>query len=266
MSEPVEPTTTAQPFAAWSDKLPRAYEDLSASITYIPTVGGVVVFRKVPYGVVSEMLQGEPLVPSPYPLLSPLPPLKAWLNTPKIPWGVYAQVVAFFRKVYERDKAEAIIRVFYDETTKTWVPHCPPQEVSGAHVDHKDDFDANGKLRHVADIHSHNTMAAFFSGTDDADEKKAVRLYGVVGLINQTIPASSWRAWTGKKFEDLSLSDVVELPTEEEMNVTVRVPIRKMAGEKAGVKEFTINGESVGTALFPADFPEEWMAKVKVKT
>lgn len=261
-------TTVVKPFAAWLPRLPGKFEDLVAQINYVQTQGGPVQFRVVPYGVVSEKVDGEPLVAGPMEL-PPLPPLKIWLNTPKIPWASYARIIAFFRAVYAKEKSEAIIRVFWDPrdvaVEQRWILHCPEQKVSGGHVDHKDDFDSDGKLRHVADIHSHNTMPAFFSGTDDADEKKAVRLYGVVGNLLQPIPASSWRAWTGKKFEELDLTDVVELPTDEELTLTVKFPLRKMAAEKGGLKDFSVDSEALTSALLPGDFPLEWMEKINPK-
>lgn len=258
MSEDVK---VVRPFAAWLTDLPKENKDLLGNINYVQTQGGLVQFRLLPYGVVCEKVEGEPLVPGPK-SLPVMPPIKVWLETPKIPWATYAQIVAFFRAVYEKEKAEAIIRVFHDPATGTWVPHCPEQKVSGAHVDHKDDFDSEGKLRHVADIHSHNTMSPFFSGTDDEDEKKAVRLYGVVGHILQPIPGSSWRAWTGKKFEALSITDVVDMPTDDELSITLKFPLKKLAAEKEGLKDFKVNGESLGTTLFPNDFPAEWLTKV----
>ena len=36
------------------------------------------------------------------------------------------------------------------------------------------------------DIHSHNTMGAFWSGTDNADEKET-RLFGVLGKITSIL-------------------------------------------------------------------------------
>lgn len=261
--------TTLQPtvkLAAWLEAMPEREEDLPAQINYLMTKEGVVVFRRLPFGVITEKLEGEPLLASPHPLLPPLPPLKVWLTTPKIPWAIYTQIVAFFRAVNEKHKAEAIIRVFWDPDTDQWIPHCPEQEVGAAKVDHKDDFDKEGHYRHVADIHSHNTMSAFFSGTDDADEKKAVRLYGVIGKIQHPIPASSWRAWTGKAFAPLKFADVITLPTEEEVEVAVKFPVKSMVQESDGVETFTLKGESVAAKLFSNDFPKEWMDKVNTQS
>lgn len=44
----------------------------------------------------------------------------------------------------------------------------------------------------VVELHSHATMRAYFSGTDNADEK-GFRVYGVVGRLDQVEPEASWR-------------------------------------------------------------------------
>ena len=44
----------------------------------------------------------------------------------------------------------------------------------------------------VAEFHSHGTMGAFFSATDDADEQ-GFRIYGVVGHLDQPRPAITTR-------------------------------------------------------------------------
>jgi PRTRC genetic system protein A len=40
----------------------------------------------------------------------------------------------------------------------------------------------------LIEIHSHGTMLAYFSTTDDADECAGFRIYGVIGKLHQTIP------------------------------------------------------------------------------
>lgn len=47
--------------------------------------------------------------------------------------------------------------------------------------------------RTVVDLHSHNSMPAFFSGTDNADEQ-GFRLYCVIGRIDTDAPEIACRA------------------------------------------------------------------------
>ena len=64
------------------------------------------------------------------------------------------------------------------------------------------------EMYYVMDIHSHNTMPAFFSSIDNADEK-ANRVYGVVGGFGG-VPEMKLRAATGGKFVSIALPDVFE--------------------------------------------------------
>ena len=59
------------------------------------------------------------------------------------------------------------------------------------------------------DFHSHNTMPAVFSGTDNADEKET-RLYAVAGRLNRTFPEITVRAGCAGKFIPLNPEDVFE--------------------------------------------------------
>ncbi len=59
------------------------------------------------------------------------------------------------------------------------------------------------------DIHSHNTMAAFFSPIDDHDEK-ATRLYTVIGKLNKGKPEIKTRISNGGKFMDIDPKQVFE--------------------------------------------------------
>ena len=67
--------------------------------------------------------------------------------------------------------------------------------------------DVEDDLIHVMDIHSHNTMPAVFSQTDDDDEK-ATRLYAVLGRIDQLFPEITVRASCGGKFIPVRPKDV----------------------------------------------------------
>ena len=61
------------------------------------------------------------------------------------------------------------------------------------------------------DIHSHNTMKAFFSTVDDHDEK-ATRLYTVVGKLDQAVPEIKTRISNGGKFMEIDPASVFEFP------------------------------------------------------
>ncbi len=136
------------------------------------------------------------------------------LGVPKVPFLFYQQIVAFFRDVNDAHKTEAMVQVWFNHDTGLHQLHVPLQNVSGGMVEHAGDFDKDpsGNFSHVMDIHSHHTMGAFWSGTDDADEARHERLYGVIGLIDKLIPASKWRARTTGKFLDLDMTEVIDIP------------------------------------------------------
>ncbi len=67
------------------------------------------------------------------------------------------------------------------EVFRTWRCSSPAQVVTPTGVHFDDDGQA------VIDLHSHNSMPAFFSTTDDADEQ-GLRFYAVIGDIDTNTP------------------------------------------------------------------------------
>ena len=153
----------------------------------------------------------------------------------KIPHEFLLQTVAFFKKVYEKRKgAEAVVQIFYNTEEKNYFFNIDVQGVSGgaATMDRDAELETNHVL--VADIHSHNQMSAFFSSTDNGDEKEA-RIYGVMGKVNTPWPEMKFRAGDGKggwlelnMFQVFNTPDVnVEVPEEWMANVHTPADYRK---------------------------------------
>ena len=61
----------------------------------------------------------------------------------------------------------------------------------------------------VMQIHSHNTMPAFFSRDDDAGEQ-ATKLYSVVGRLDKVFPDIKTRISVGGKFVEINPSTVFD--------------------------------------------------------
>jgi PRTRC genetic system protein A len=81
---------------------------------------------------------------------------------------------------------EVMFQLLWDGTrrnavTQTWRCVMPGQVKSPTAVRFDDDGQA------VIDVHSHNSMSAFFSETDDDDEQ-GLRFYVVIGKINTARP------------------------------------------------------------------------------
>lgn len=63
----------------------------------------------------------------------------------------------------------------------------------------------------VCEIHSHNTMSAYFSSVDDADEIYP-GIYGVIGRLDEEVPQMRFRVvYEGEK-QRVFTADVFELP------------------------------------------------------
>jgi Cu/Ag efflux protein CusF len=107
----------------------------------------------------------------------------ARMNIKKIPGGQFARVVAFFREVYKEYYGESIVLLFYDETKRVYKIVPPHQKVTGAACDYNKAITIEG-MTMVGTIHSHASMSAFHSGTDDKDEEHFDGLHITVGNVN----------------------------------------------------------------------------------
>ena len=131
---------------------------------------------------------------------------------PLIPMSLLSQVISFFRcYMNEREEFEAMAHILWDRELEEFEVYIPKQEVSKARIDADLRHDTLSEKRylHYADIHSHNSMAAKFSATDDRDEK-ATRLYIVLGRLDQFFPEISVRMSCGGVFQPLDPAAVLE--------------------------------------------------------
>lgn len=132
------------------------------------------------------------------------------LNVPLIPYKLWEMTISFFKEVQKVHDAEAYLQFFYDSEKEEYVLHCPQQEVSKASVKYKTDPEfENDKYIFVMEIHSHGTMSAFFSGTDNEDEKSD-RFYGVIGKIKNSYPEFKFRLILGNRQMEIDLFDLFE--------------------------------------------------------
>lgn len=164
---------------------------------------------------------------------------------PPVPFAVLQQVVTFFRAVETAHKSEAFAQIAYDVSEGHYYVSVPPQSVSGAHVEHRGPIIPEDHLL-LSDVHSHSTMGAFWSGTDDKDEQAhPLRLFGVIGKITQPVPEMRWRVWSGTKFHDLTVGEIFDL--------SLPMTCKMTAGQ-------ILTG--TGIDPFGCEIPEGWMAQV----
>ncbi len=203
-----------------------AAEELIDGNNYIIGPKGLYLIRKNKVGLfTTHLAQTKESIPLIEKQKQPVEGFKMTIKK-KIPYEFMLKTVAFFKKVYKKKKgAEAVVQIFYNEETKNYFFHIDEQGVSGGSAE----MDRDAKLETdnilVADIHSHNQMGAFFSGTDNRDEKEA-RIYGVMGKLNTPWPEMMFRAGDGQGgWLDIHMFQVFNTP---EVGV-VEVPDEWMA-------------------------------------
>jgi len=159
-----------------------------------------------------------------------LPQAINFLPAGKIPKELFDQILAFFYGVMKKngDKAlEAMAWICYSQERGYHII-IPDQQISAASVRY-DWSSVPAGTSIIVDIHSHNNMNAFFSGTDNNDDRANISFSGVVGKMNQTVPETVWRfnyqdRKFEAKFEDIFDVAPVEVPDEWLDKVEVSTP------------------------------------------
>ena len=131
------------------------------------------------------------------------------MAVPKIPAHIFSKVMGFFKSISDELHYEVLVHILYDTEEKEYIIKVPKQRISEASVNSETDEPYPDRYIHVMDFHSHNTMPAVFSETDNADEKET-RLYAVAGRFNRTFPEITVRAGCAGKFIPLNPEDVFE--------------------------------------------------------
>jgi len=130
------------------------------------------------------------------------------LRVPKIPFAFFTSTITFFKKVMaQKNGAEAFVQYFYNPATSEYIIYCPEQTVSGGSVKYVKNEQMEKDFVLVAEIHSHNSMSAFFSGVDNADEKRNM-IFGVVGKLHTPVFEYKMRAGISGEYIPLTLFDL----------------------------------------------------------
>jgi len=115
-------------------------------------------------------------------ILQPIDPY-ASMDIVKISEKQVAWIAGFFKQVYDMYKSEAIVVLHYNEKSKKYKIEVPPQTVSGGGATYTGAQTFKGYNR-IGTIHSHGSMGAFHSGTDDSDEEGFDGLHITFGSFN----------------------------------------------------------------------------------
>lgn len=106
------------------------------------------------------------------------------MKLPKIPEYLFAQLVSFFSD-YAMYEVEVMGVFYWDTEDERYFLDVPIQNVTKDSIDsHYSEVPMH--YIKVAEIHSHNTMDAYFSSVDNEDELGTM-LFGVVGRLQQGI-------------------------------------------------------------------------------
>lgn len=106
---------------------------------------------------------------------------------------------------------------------------------------------------------SHNTMSAFYSGTDDNDDRNGIRFSGVFGNLDRPTPSTVWRFnYMGKKIE-AKLADIFQKAPEK----SVEIPKEWLGQVKVSAPTYSNNGRTYqgGQGGQSWQFPKSYSAR-----
>lgn len=194
-------------------------------VTIVTAGNGIFRVRKTPIAIFKTRMQ-EVSIPG-------LPHMQegAEILIPKIPMKMIIQVLSFYRDVYDQDKTEACANFFWNYNNVPLpkmdgllvdgqlVLHCPLQLNSSAETNFENGEHTRGEdidwlrnnLAPLCESHSHHSMGAFWSGTDNANENYP-QFYLVMGHIDKDDIQVEFRWCEGNKKVKESPSLLIEWP------------------------------------------------------
>jgi PRTRC genetic system protein A len=260
-------------------------ENLTKLNTWVITRNGTWLVQKNNSGYygVRKNENGIPTLP----VANSLPVAFFDLTYGKIPNSILQQIVAFFREIMKRyNDAEAFIQVYWDKEEGKYVCHVPKQKISKGSVkyDASENLSVVNSERYVFayECHSHNSMGAFWSGTDNRDEKE-LRLYGVFGMLHQEEYANKHRFFVGEEEVDCSIDLIFDIPKQNEdekkyvithNNQQYMVSSKQLILDEKPKYVLETNGQKIyipleGVSVYKepqqkVDYPESWFNGINV--
>jgi hypothetical protein len=135
-------------------------------------------------------------------------------DLPLIPGKFLLQVLCFFRGYCNQwEENEVMVQIFWDTQAQRYILDCPHQWVSRERIDAtlSRSLEDSDRYVEVCHIHSHNSMPAVFSSTDNANEK-AFMIYAVIGCLHRKDPEMVLRVGYNGKYFHLPLERIFENP------------------------------------------------------
>lgn len=138
----------------------------------------------------------------------------------KIPKDLLVEIIGSFHRVCKKTHDEAAAQI-YRKDDGTYFVYYPGQDVSGATVKYADDqgmLDNRAESTLVLELHSHNTMGAFWSGTDNKNEKE-VGFYMVIGTLGSTNGNYLLRAKYNGIYVNFRACELFDMTEDEEREI-----------------------------------------------
>ena len=138
---------------------------------------------------------------------------------PKPDITVLEEILDCFKYVCTKTKEELLIIIYFDTKTEKFITEIVrTQIVSGGSVEYSYNkkYEMTDRYIKYLEIHSHHSMMASFSGTDNKDEShRTLYFCGVLGKINAVDTNifnmdHKFRIWTGLRFIEIPLYEVFE--------------------------------------------------------
>jgi PRTRC genetic system protein A len=109
------------------------------------------------------------------------------LDYPPIPRDLIARTLEISRQAKNEGNMplEKLFHLSFDESAGRWRLEVPVQAQTAGSVKSVDSGAGSSYERAIFELHSHHSMPAFFSATDDMDEARSFRLFAVIGRIFQ---------------------------------------------------------------------------------
>lgn len=130
---------------------------------------------------------------------------------PKIPSELLFEIMEYFKEDLSK---ESMVRIVYDKENKTFSFYKAKGARSKIYIQYEFDVDErffSPNMIQVMEIHSHNTMPAFFSSVDDQDESGYPGIFGVIGQLDRQTPSICLRAGNLGIFKSIPVKELFEV-------------------------------------------------------
>ncbi len=137
------------------------------------------------------------------------------LDYPPVPWPQVIKMVDLARQALDTygQPLEKLFHLSFDgEETWSWRLEVPAQVQTAGSVRPLSSGAGSSYERAILELHSHHSLAAFFSDTDDRDEARSFRLFAVLGRIFDSRPEIRVRVGVFGYFWQVEARQVLDIP------------------------------------------------------